>query len=296
MKRSHHTTVTRGAVLAVFAMAFGWASLAGAATPAQKCEANKLKASSNKAKCLLRAEAEGVLSGQAPDTSQCVADFEAAFAAAEAEAGPGVCPTEGNVAEIEDLLDACAADVAAAILGVTPAPCGQFPATGQTTSSRTGDDGDIEAGATLSYTDTGNGTILDDNTGLEWEKKSDDGSIHDMDTTYTWENAFAAHIAGLNTAPCFAGHCDWRLPNVKELQSIVNYGPFIPAVSPEFNNCVAGATVQTGSCTAASSHWSSTTFAGNPGNAWLVVFNTGNVLSVGKGNGLRVRAVRGGSE
>ena len=40
----------------------------------------------------------------------------------------------------------------------------------------TGQDGDIQAGATLSYTDNGDGTITDNNTGLMWEKKSDDGT------------------------------------------------------------------------------------------------------------------------
>ncbi len=76
----------------------------------------------------------------------------------------------------------------------------KFPATGQTTCytsggavtpcAGTGQDGDVQAGATLSYTDNGDGTITDNNTGLMWEKKSDDGSIHDKDTTYTWDNAF----------------------------------------------------------------------------------------------------------
>ena len=148
---------------------------------------------------------------------------------------------QGDLATCTSDLEACEANASA------------FPATGQTTSFRAGDDGDLEAGAALSCTDTGVGTITDNNTGLEWEKKSDDGSIHDKDNVYAWENAFAMHVAGLNTAPCFAGFCDWRLPNVKELQSIVNYQNFSPAVSPAFNtNCGEGDTVLTGSCTAAS--------------------------------------------
>jgi hypothetical protein len=169
----------------------------------------------------------------------------------------------------------------------------EFPATGQTTVRRTGDDGAIQAGATLSYTDNGE-TIIDNNTGLEWEKKSDDGSINDKDTTYTWENAFAVHVAGLNTA-LFAGHNDWRLPNVKELQSIVNYENFSPSVSSAFNNsCDPGDTVTDGSCTAASSYWSSTSFAFDPTVAWFVDFLVGSVDGDGKGVDLPVRAVRGG--
>lgn len=197
-----------------------------------------------------------------------------------------------GVVDIQALIDACED---AALLGSSPAPCQQFPATGQTTVYRTGDDGDVQAGATLDYTDNGDGTITDNNTGLQWAKKSSDGSIHDVDDTYTWEDAFAVYIAGLNTAN-FAGHNDWRLANAKELQSIVNYQNANPSVSPEFNtNCVSNATVLTGSCTAASNCWSSTTFASFPNFAWLVNFIDGFVYGDGKFNGLHVRAVRGGS-
>jgi hypothetical protein len=57
----------------------------------------------------------------------------------------------------------------------------------------------------LSYTDNGD-TITDNNTGLEWEKKT----AGNVGTLYTWLEAFA-YIASLNTAN-FAGHNDWRLP------------------------------------------------------------------------------------
>src|SRR5438132_10452753 len=123
-----------------------------------------------------------------------------------------------------------------------------LPATGQTTcwdSSRnvipcagTGQDGELRKGAPLAYVDNGNGTVTDLNTGLVWEKLSDDGTVHDKDNLYTWANAFTAHVAALNGTG-FAGHTDWRLPNVRELQSIVNYQSFNPTVSSPFNtNCV----------------------------------------------------------
>src|SRR5262245_65459894 len=102
-----------------------------------------------------------------------------------------------------------------------------------------------------------------------WEKKSRDGSIHDVGVGYTWDNAFAVHIAGLNAGAGFAGHTDWRLPNVKELQSIVNYETRNPAVAAAFNTgCVAACTVTSCSCTVAADYWSSTTNVGGAALEW----------------------------
>lgn len=181
---------------------------------------------------------------------------------------------------------------------------GTFPATGQTTCwgstgvipcPGTGQDGDIQAGAALAYTDNGDGTITDDNTGLMWEKLSDDGSIHDKDTNYTWDNAFAAKVADLNSGT-FGGYTDWRLPNVKELQSIVNYENVNPSVSPAFDTgCTAGCTVTTCSCTASLVYWSSSTFAYGASGAWGLTFSDGTVFPVSKTARTCVRAVRGGS-
>ena len=181
----------------------------------------------------------------------------------------------------------------------------------------TGQDGEIQAGKTLNYKDEGDGTIEDKATDLVWEKKSDDGGIHDVGNTYTWNDAFDVHVATLNnicandeTVDCsvggdadcagvggecgFAGKRDWRLPNVKELQSIVNYENVNPAVSAAFNTDCPGATVLTGSCTAASIYWSSTSLAFNPSLAWAVNFIDGFVFALNKGGTDHVRAVRGG--
>ena len=90
----------------------------------------------------------------------------------------------------------------------TMATGGKFPATGQTTCwdnagavipcDGTGQDGDIRAGARLRYKDNGDGTVTDKNTNLTWEKLSADGSIHDRSNSYSWADAFAVHVAGLN--------------------------------------------------------------------------------------------------
>ena len=123
------------------------------------------------------------------------------------------------------------------------------------------------------YTDNGDGTITDNKTGLMWEKLSADGTIHDYGTSYTWYTAFTRRSTTLNSGS-FAGHTDWRLPNINELQSIANYGTSSPAVDAVFNtSCAASCTVTTCSCTQSGLYWSSTTYQFDPSHAWLVYFN-----------------------
>jgi hypothetical protein len=166
-------------------------------------------------------------------------------------------------------------------------------ATGQTTCwdlhgddvacTGTGQDGELKAGFGLRYTSNDNGTITDNNTGLVWEKKT----AANMFDAYMWDEAFH-YVAGLN-AVNFAGHSDWRLPNVRELQSIIDYGRIGPAVAPAFNDCANG------SCTVSGSYWSSTSAVASPILGWRVNFYDGFQLVGGKGFTMRVRAVRGGS-
>lgn len=64
------------------------------------------------------------------------------------------------------------------------------------------------------FTDNGDGTLTDTATGLMWTQ-------NDSGTGFTWQNALA--WVELKNAENYLGYRDWRLPDVKELQSIVDY-------------------------------------------------------------------------
>jgi len=68
------------------------------------------------------------------------------------------------------------------------------------------------------FADNGDGTISDTATGLMWAQ---DDSGTDAPAGLNWEEALA-YVEELNAAN-YLGYNDWRLPNVKELQSVVDY-------------------------------------------------------------------------
>ena len=162
------------------------------------------------------------------------------------------------------------------------------------------------------YVDNGDGTVTDNQTGLMWEKKTGtvgtpNPDLHDVNNSYTWSSVvppnqnpdgtlFTPFLATLNldasssgSSTCFANHCDWRIPTIVELQGIL-LTPYpcgtSPCIDPTFGPTPASK----------SSYWSSSSFAGNPEDAWTVDFNngfaygfTGKAYEVGY-----ARAVRGG--
>ncbi len=134
--------------------------------------------------------------------------------------------------------------------------------TGQTTSYRTGDDGDLQKGVAWPsprFTDNGDGTVKDNLTGLMWAKDANlGGSMY-------WNSAINyANNLTLGSDGCGVSYTDWRLPNVNELQSLLDLGNAEPALSsghPFIN-------VQT--YPPKPIYWSSTTVAIRTYEAWRV--------------------------
>ena len=144
-----------------------------------------------------------------------------------------------------------------------PAPIWE---TGQKASYYSGDDGDLERGVAWPsprFADYGNGTVMDNLTGLMWTKNAN------LPNGYmNWQQALN-YVAGMNagTYPNYGYH-DWRLPNRKELFSLIDhsrYNPALPADHP-FTNVQA------------SYYWSSTSGAYYPDVAWIVPMWDGYVI------------------
>ncbi|MEA1926870.1 MAG: DUF1566 domain-containing protein, partial [Candidatus Auribacterota bacterium] len=154
--------------------------------------------------------------------------------------------------------------------------------TGQTETYRTGDDGYYQDGAVFSYQTldpAANGEIVtvDNVTSLMWAADGSEAGCNFGNQT-DWEAA-VDWAQGLT----FAEYTDWRLPNVKELQSIVDYGNHYPTIDTMyFIN------------TKTDRYWSSTTYIAITSSAWYVCFDSCFVLIINKTNDYYVRAVRGG--
>jgi hypothetical protein len=143
----------------------------------------------------------------------------------------------------------------------------------------TGQDGDLKAGVAWPSPRFTVGTgataacVTDNLTGLMWVGAPN--SIPD-----TWVNALTA---ANNLTLC--DFSDWRLPNINELESLVNSGATDQAI---FLNGQGFTGVQ------AYFYWSSSSYAGDAVHAWYVSMNDGNVLLANKINSFYVWPVRAG--
>ena len=180
--------------------------------------------------------------------------------------------------------------LASVLLPVAPTCAGGLLATGQTTAyqahkhtslgpTKVPDDGTLQRGVVLRYKVLQDGTIKDLTTGLIWEVKCVRcQGLHNVDNLYYWSGNGSMDtiwdwLDDINAegGTGYAGHHDWRIPNLQELESIVDYGRHHPAIDPIF-----GPTSET-------DHWSSTSYVYDllhpdplfGGRAWFVDFGEG---------------------
>jgi pimeloyl-ACP methyl ester carboxylesterase len=117
--------------------------------------------------------------------------------------------------------------------------------TGQTASYAAGDDGALQSGIVWPnprFTDNGDGTVADNLTGLIWAKNA-----NLIGTPSDWQQAMD-YVAAMNSGIGTYGHNDWRLPNVTELQSLIDLSRESLSADNPFINV-------------ADYYWSSTTLA-----------------------------------
>ncbi|MBV5348034.1 DUF1566 domain-containing protein [bacterium] len=138
------------------------------------------------------------------------------------------------------------------------------------------------------FTDNGDGTVTDQVNGLQWKRCSEgqtwDGTTCTGDPTdHTWQEALqladGANYAGVN---------DWRLPNFKELFSIIEQACSDPYIDLAVFPGTPGY----------SDFWSASPYALDPDYAWYENFG-GGAIGIGptsKGSAVFVRLVRGGQD
>jgi hypothetical protein len=122
------------------------------------------------------------------------------------------------------------------------------------------------------------GTVRDGDTGLLWKQSSESGR-------YTFDTA-KAQCEALS----FAGHDDWRVPSLTELQTLVD-----ETVVPADN----GDAATTGRIdltkfpdTPGEPYWTSSAYAGDPKMAWFVDFRPGYTFGYDQATQYLVRCVR----
>ncbi len=118
------------------------------------------------------------------------------------------------------------------------------------------------------FKDNGNGTVIDLATGLTWQQQGDNEKR-------AWTEA-VSYCQELS----LGGKTDWRLPDIKELQSIVDYRIVSPAIDTRIFLGTLGF------------FWSATINASDSGKAWSVYFTTGEISSFSNSSFFYVRCVR----
>lgn len=161
--------------------------------------------------------------------------------------------------------------------------------TGQTVMYAARDDGDLEEGVTWPnprFTDNGDGTVTDNLTSLVWTK---DASCEGEQGQKLWKSGSnypaLEYCNTLEDGTCDlhdgSSTGDWRLPSVRELQSLIHYGYNGPAV-PDTAGTGKWSPDDPFLNVKSSYYWSSTTYDAGAASAWNVYFHFGHVASAGK--------------
>ena len=142
--------------------------------------------------------------------------------------------------------------------------------------------------------DNGDGTITDRKTGLMWKQCSEGQSGADCASgsaePFTWQQALQRTQA-VNRSGGFAGASDWRVPNIKELHSLVEQQCQRPAINlTRFPNTSSGYDVVVWSSSATLG--GATDLAGSTDSAWAVYFGYGVVSYYHKSGVAQLRLVR----
>jgi hypothetical protein len=124
------------------------------------------------------------------------------------------------------------------------------------------------------------------------------GDLHCVNSFYTWPDAHGSLVANLDgfaadatsVIGSFAGHSDWRLPPVVELQTIVALDAPTCGADGACIDPIFGATAY---AEFYASYWTSSRSAAAPEvGAWCVNFDDGAVFELSQSTSNNVRAVR----
>lgn len=140
--------------------------------------------------------------------------------------------------------------------------------------------------------------VVDKNTGLTWELKTTDDSIHSREKDYRWGGIGAEKTGSVffddwnlliaqSNKEKLCGFSDWRVPAIAELKSLVIANQQGLRINTQYFFD-----------TKDSPYWSSSAYANYPEHAQTVHFGTGNsdYYHGYRGNRLPLRLVRGKSE
>ena len=149
------------------------------------------------------------------------------------------------------------------------------------------------------YIDNLNGTVTDKKTGLIWKQctEGQTSTNRPCDTgfakTFTWQMALQ-HVEEVNSSGGFAGYTDWRLPNYRELASLVEYQCDNPAI----NSSLFPNTISSFAPGLIKGYWTSSPYLGYKSSravfSWVIFFSTGVTIPTARSDTNMVRLVRGG--